>query len=222
MKFSFDFNVETFALLKQFLFLPQHSANVSDMIGEWYVVASTKNDCKCKVLNTDVTSNSTEYMTFDMTYDCVLSSFRVKSNENRRGVAFPSTGGLFLGGSSLPFGAVGTLGRGIVFDSREVANQTYIFVTTDCDKETSTFRVLAKDASKLPGKKNLQDLIDSVDSVKYLNTSNLILRTSDVWHQCNSSLPQGECGKYYGTCPEEDECCKGAGMGKGYFCDTCD
>ena len=185
-------------------------------------MASTKNDCKCKMLNTEKTSNSTDYLAFDLNYDCVLSNFKVKSNENRRGVSFPSNGGLFLGGTSLPFGAVGELGRGIVFDSREIDGQKYLFMTTDCEEETSTFRVLAKDPTKLPGKKNLQELIDSVDSVKYLNTSNLILRTSDVWHQCNSSLPLGECGKYFGTCPQLNECCKGMGISNGYFCDVCD
>ena len=38
-----------FIMLKTIASFHHNSANVSDMIGEWYVVASTKNDCKCGV-----------------------------------------------------------------------------------------------------------------------------------------------------------------------------
>ena len=174
------------------------------------------------MLSVTTTSNSTFYRTFDMNYDCVLSNFKFKSAENSRGVSFPSAGGVFLNGPSLPFGAVGVLEPSIVLDVREIDEQVYLFTTTSCESESSTFRVLARDSSKLPGKKNLIELINSVNSVKYLNTSSLILRTSDVWHKCNTSLPMGECGTYYGTCAETSQCCKGMGMGKGYFCDVCD
>ena len=98
--------------------------------------------------------------------------------------------------------AVGTL-DGTVFASCGLRTFPYIFVTTDCDQETSTFRVLAKD-SQTSRKEESSRLIPWIRPFEHYARFCAHLCVASM--QFQSSSRRVRC---YGTCPESDECCKG-------------
>lgn len=208
-----------------------------DLDGEWFVIANTeKNACKCKTITTKVNPIHDSHFDYDTADRCVSSDIKWIAVKSKRGFSVHDKGhmdGYLLEGKALPFGGTGPLQKHMIFDHQARDNNEYLF-SYSCSTSSFTiagnqtndfvFRILARNSTTLPDKTYIQRLIDNMptDVTAALDLSDLALHGADEWHHCNSSLPEGECGAYFGRCQSNYDCCKGAGMGHGYFCDACD
>lgn len=202
----------------------------------WYLVATTEeNAASCPCRTTRVVENDNpsikDAKTYLRTERCVTSATKTKVLTSWSG--FTVDGGKVLLEApvlSSMFGkpTEGPVAEHVVFD-RVVSNENTFLFTFACREGvdgSSALRVYTRDSAVMPWEKDLMDVIKSSlasrNATFSVNVTNLSLSASDQWNHCNASLPMGECGKFYGICEDNTDCCKSMGIGRGHFCDTCD